>query len=584
MNNQIVDSLATLQNHNPEPEGAYVFVKREKDRIIIAQDFLGSYGLYLYQTADWFAISNSFLRLVEYAGSKHKLTLNKEFADYLLFVDLCSSALQETLVSEISLLDRCAVVTIFISDKKLEVHNIDYQENTVDPASAEGLSILDSWQHKWAIRIAAASQHLHCLRADLSGGFDSRLSFALLVSSNVDLDQLFINSNNDNLYTHTEDYRIASEIASYYGFELNNRKNMSYSTQHFPLEDTIDISFYTKLGFCRQMYYKLGWHLDRWYSISGKGGECVRDYYNMSEEEYINKALQYSNVFSTISSKKLETVKQSAKNVLLRSFDLLHKKFRDYGRPLQENRAAQMLYREARCRNHFGRQTVESFFGNTVSLSPLLDPDLHRLSLSSEYCNDANFLTALIFDRYAANLLNFEFQGSRKIDHETLKCAHELNQQHPFVPKPISPIPASLHASKEFPLQDISRVNKQSLEEKIYRAFLSPSFLELLEEYYDRSFICSIVKNVAETKHHPLQMVFSSLGIGCVLWEKHKSSNYHTSYTHELIKYSEWTEEDPRTIAGKFESINVSPVSAIKKYCARLFLFLKKMTKPNIGK
>lgn len=40
-------------------DGAYVLVDVYEDKIVINQDFMGSYGLYLYQNDDYFAISNS---------------------------------------------------------------------------------------------------------------------------------------------------------------------------------------------------------------------------------------------------------------------------------------------------------------------------------------------------------------------------------------------------------------------------------------------------------------------------------------------------------------------------------------------
>ena len=153
LNDAVIDSLEALKGQIPEEDGAYVYLRREGNRLTITQDFIGSWGLYLYRQGDYFALSNSFLYLVEYLRDKRPLSLNKEFADYMLVADLCSAVFEETLVREITLLDRGAVVNIDISARTLEIRLVDYMENTVDPSTPEGLAILDGWRDKWVGRI-----------------------------------------------------------------------------------------------------------------------------------------------------------------------------------------------------------------------------------------------------------------------------------------------------------------------------------------------------------------------------------------------------------------------------------------------
>ena len=82
-------------------EGECYYVKVDDTEIKLLQDFNGSYGLYLYKSNDYFAISNSFLKLVEYLKDKHPISFNKDYADAFLFTGLCSFAYGETLVNEI---------------------------------------------------------------------------------------------------------------------------------------------------------------------------------------------------------------------------------------------------------------------------------------------------------------------------------------------------------------------------------------------------------------------------------------------------------------------------------------------------
>ena len=53
--------------------GVYIYIKKEEDVIKIYQDQNGSYGLYLYKENDYFALSNSFLYLLDYVKKNHKM-------------------------------------------------------------------------------------------------------------------------------------------------------------------------------------------------------------------------------------------------------------------------------------------------------------------------------------------------------------------------------------------------------------------------------------------------------------------------------------------------------------------------------
>ncbi len=106
-------------------------MQRTDDLISIHQDFIGSFGLYLYQEADYFAISNSFMALVDHLKGHHPITFHQDYANYILNADLCSASFSETMIHEIRLLDRAAVVTIDIPSRQLKLDYVDYQENSV---------------------------------------------------------------------------------------------------------------------------------------------------------------------------------------------------------------------------------------------------------------------------------------------------------------------------------------------------------------------------------------------------------------------------------------------------------------------
>ena len=72
VNNTLVEDIHILGDRDPKGNGAYVCVKKEQNQICISQDFIGSYGLYLYKEQDYFALSNSFIALLDHVKQSHK--------------------------------------------------------------------------------------------------------------------------------------------------------------------------------------------------------------------------------------------------------------------------------------------------------------------------------------------------------------------------------------------------------------------------------------------------------------------------------------------------------------------------------
>lgn len=108
----MIDSADFLKNEEPTGDGVYVYVKREDNHIIIRQDFIGSYEIYLYMGNDYFALSNSFVMLVDHVKKAHKISLNSDYAnlfiidvryssvtDFVTCRDLTSSAPQKSLIN-----------------------------------------------------------------------------------------------------------------------------------------------------------------------------------------------------------------------------------------------------------------------------------------------------------------------------------------------------------------------------------------------------------------------------------------------------------------------------------------------------
>ena len=193
--------------------GCYIYIKAESGKITIQQDFNGSYGIYLYQNGDYFALSKSFYMLTEHLKEKYTLTLNKDYCNQILCDSLVSLACQETPICEIKVLDKD--LNIIIQKNMIKYYQRDYKENSIRLDSEEGIQVLDKWFYRWTTLFRNLKLHTNNISVDLSGGFDSRMTFMLMAESGMDLNEIRVNSINNEMKTHKEDYRIASEIATY---------------------------------------------------------------------------------------------------------------------------------------------------------------------------------------------------------------------------------------------------------------------------------------------------------------------------------------------------------------------------------
>ena len=160
--------------------GCYVYVEAKDGQITIKQDLNGCWGLYLFRHGDYFALSNSFFRLLDHVKFKYPLTVNRDYCHQLMINDVCSHAYLETAISEIQTLERNAIVHIDVMRKKFQTTLINYKENVLSLTTSAGIATLDSWVEFWGSVFRGVAQHTKFFKADLSGGFDTRISLAIL--------------------------------------------------------------------------------------------------------------------------------------------------------------------------------------------------------------------------------------------------------------------------------------------------------------------------------------------------------------------------------------------------------------------
>lgn len=516
---RIIKNFNELNEDKLDGNGVYVYIKNDGKTITIKQDYIGCYGIYLYQNEGYFALSNSFQYLVDYVKKHYPISFNQDYANAFLCTELCSLSYSETMINEITLLDRTTVVKIDINTKNLNFTYIDYEENTIDPDSKEGLAILDNWYNKWTSIIKTYSNKN--MQFDLSGGMDSRLTFLLLLGSEVEHNTVLINSANDNLHCHKEDFEIATEIAKKYDFKLNNINNINTQTTKYSAKDLQNISFYTKLGFHKKMYPRA---ITNFYRIGGACGGMLRNYLIITDKTYIENIINYSLKRYRKSSKKtLDILCKSTTKILEKSFKQIRETYRNASLHIDKNEAGKYLYKETRNRHHFGKSFVENYLMGITQLCPLSDTSLKKLKTNSQNCSDNNLLITLIFDRYS-DLLDFRFEGGRVIEKDTIKYAQSINNTHPYTKNEHTVIPVLQNSIDTGSKDDKSYVNDY-LHNLMLTIYHSKPVKKLFKSLYGFQMYGKIDRITKRDKFHPLMDVFSAISIYKALQDVEISNN-----------------------------------------------------------
>lgn len=471
--------------------GAYINIDREYNEIIIKQDANGSFGLYAYKNEDVFCISNSFVKLLDYVKQRYAISFNEDAANTLLAYNYSSYIYKQTLVNEIEILPRNYMIKIEIDSKKISYDIIDYKEKTVDLDSQEAFDIIDNWFYRWTSLFRNLKKQTNNITADLTGGFDSRITFSLLLASNINLNEIHIRSIKDEVYTHKEDYQIASKIAKEFNFRLNDLSPFNLNRYYFEEKETsLKLSANIKLGIHHQLFYKYFKNVNPCYSITGYGGENIRDYSHvMPLHEYIELAESFS-----------PELVESTKKII--DYNVNHIKNDFYGTYNDEN-VDYGISRETIHTYHFGRGTIEKYLTNEFSISPLSDPEINKIKRHDGIHIDKNLLIAIIYLRYCPKLLDFDFNGTSEIKKETIEYAKKFNEKYPFTFNGYELASSELKNTTRD--RSHSPISVREIDENLKEIFFSKAFRKQFEIYYSPELYNKFATRIKTMKYVPLQ-------------------------------------------------------------------------------
>lgn len=513
--------------------GCYIYVKADESKITIQQDFNGSYGIYLYSTEGYFALSNSFYMLIEHLKEDYTLTLNIDYCNHILCDTLASLSCQETPICEIKLIDKD--LNIIISNNTVKFQQIDYKENSIKLSSEEGIQVLDQWFYRWTALFRNLKMHTNNISVDLSGGFDSRIVFMLMAESGINLNEIRVNAVNDDLHTHREDYEIASELAKHYNVELNKKLDNN-RLLYYSFEDIVNMAYHNKMGFHKEIYFRNAKKEDKVYRVGGGGGEGVRDHWDYSESEFIDRNINYANPYPKIIQRKM---KSSIEHIIKDGISIIKEKYSitdDHPK-----RLGLAMYRAIRCRSHFGKSSAGFYFSNDIVINPLIDPIIRSLRLTDDNCLDKNLLFALIYTRYCPYLLSVRYEGGRQIERSTMEYAEKINarfkvysEQQKLRTEKFDIVTRDLNVTR---ILDQGSNNKEITIDEINKYFAevfeSRFTKSLFTMYFDEEIYRYARKYALNKKYFPLRHCMAILSITEVI-RLIINSGSHTSFKNNM--------------------------------------------------
>ena len=386
-------------------EGRFWLFYKKRNTYTACTDDCGQEAIFYYHVGNVWALSNSFLALVEHL-SFHGVGLYLNHGAVASF--FIPGGFGETLISdrtavqEVKVLPRGSQIKICSGDFSVEARYATATSGVSAVLDFPDLDVLYSHMIKWRGRLRALVEQVcaYSFQVDVSGGTDSRMLLGLLLSSGADLSGIQFVSN-PNL---EQDYRVACGLADVYGFSLGRGVNRACVNERLSEAEQFEIYLYGCLGVYHKPYFPAFRERPNIFRLHGGGGEVLREYYSGDFLSFIER---YEKFF-----------KDPALFQLIRD---------NYASCLESGsyNSANDHYLDYRSRFHFGRNWYKS---NTASLvTPLLSSDLIReYAALSPLAKSKRYLQLAYYLLLDPTLLNIPFDTPEKSfpakDIERMQC------------------------------------------------------------------------------------------------------------------------------------------------------------------
>lgn len=402
--------------------GHWVEVKHKLKYIEISVDPFGMGRVFVYRNGNRWAISNSFYGLYEYINENRlNRTLNQDYINLFIKSNpITTVAYKDTIFNEIELIP--SNIEIRIDKINKEINYLETKEpDFIDIDTPEFYNFIDVWTEKWINIIQFLDEKKYFVNAQLSGGFDSRLTFSLLLRSSLNFDNINIESST----RMKEDLSIASQIAKDLKFSLNSKKLSKNKSTRLDGPNSLLLNYIHRLGFHKQFLPSLHYRIysEPVFHFTGYGN--MRGWFNDDSSTYIQFLFK----------KNMERIKESGLQdsfykILNESYSAVER--RTQNQIKQGKNFLNYVYNFTRGRSNYGSSVMASASTNQYILAPILD--LQRIRPTSDKNDDFNLLFAYIYLKNCPSLLNYKFNSNRKIGDACIKRAMDMLEKHKSMP------------------------------------------------------------------------------------------------------------------------------------------------------
>ena len=398
--------------------GAYCIIQKQNDGFQIITDNLGLGLLFYYKEGNNWAVSNSFYKLFDFLSKRVNLTIDEKYHSLYFENDVMASpSVVHTPVYEIKLLPIFQYITI--KKGKLKVENKQTFHKMISLCSKEGLDYIDNWATKWI-------DFIHCLlgkydvNLQLSGGFDSRITYSLFNVAKINYDQINIESS----LTMKEDLEIANKISNLYGFTLNSGKYNTFKKERISDGVATDLNIFSRFGIHKEYLPGPNYYYFDSPIFIFTGNCSIRDYFRGNIDEYVKFAGMHRYGKSSphyskyIKESIIESAKEFESSMGINIKDSIN--IMNYLLPF------------GRSRFNYGTATYASSLMNQFQLAPIAE--LMNVMIENKENEDYNLLYAYIICRFAPELLDVPFCKNETFSKTTIKLAKKMNaDRNPFV-------------------------------------------------------------------------------------------------------------------------------------------------------
>lgn len=422
-------SEAHMAGVNGGQSGCFIAVKNDGNRIVLEQDCCFSLCIYYYQNNGYWAVSNSFWILCDEVKKQYPLTLDEIYFEQFSSTDVATVSLKHTLANEIKVCPFGFNVSIGISDKRLDFRkNQDVLAQLIQKTpldSLEGIKRLDKWISRWASVIRGIERGGFEMKFDLTGGYDSRITFALAIASKIKLDSrcihFFSRKVMDNEGNIIEDFRIASRIAEEFGITLSDQFLLE-SAKEIRGEDAHEIYRQVLSHVHREPYQPRHYYQKPVFFLNGYSGEIIRGWRKGRRDRAgFIKSFRYP---AGVASKTYYPV--AAWKELMSDWESLPVFSKNP--QLNEIEQSRYFYLVARNKTHMASMMYQNNILNLWQVTNFADLDILNIGIPDGYA--PTVIAAVILNRIDKRLLSFPISDKRSFSKEEIAYAEYIEQKY----------------------------------------------------------------------------------------------------------------------------------------------------------